>query len=119
MPTTTSNVDAQKLVRESYLATLGAGQLVIEKGRQVSGDVVAYAHGARKSLDGTFKGLVKRGEKLEKSIRSSAPTKRALEQSKVARSQVKAATTSVRKAMSTSAQASKAAAGKVTAKKAS
>ena len=119
MPTTTSNSDAQKLIRESYLATLGAGQLVIENSRQVSGDVVAYAQGARKSLDGTFQGLVNRGEKLQRSIRTSAPTKRAVERSKVARSQVKAATTSVRKAVTSSAQASKAAAGKVTAKKAS
>jgi hypothetical protein len=118
MPTTTSN-DAPKRIRESYLATLGAGQLVVEKGRQVSGDVVAYAQGARRSLDGTLKGLVKRGEKLEKSIRSSAYTKRAIDQSKVARSQVKAATTSVRKAVTSSAQASRAAAGKAGSKKAS
>jgi hypothetical protein len=106
-------------MRESYLATLGAGQLVFERGRQVSGDVIAYAQGGRKSLDGTFKSLVKRGEKVEKNIRKSAYTRRAMDQTKVARTQVKAATTSVRKAVSSSAEASKAAAEKLTAKKAS
>jgi hypothetical protein len=119
MPTTTSKPDAQKLVRRSYLATLGAGQLTIEKGRELSGNVVAYAQGGRKSLDGTFTRLVKRGEKLDKSIRTSAYTRRALDQSKVARSQVKAATTSVRKAVTSSTQASKAAADKMVARKAS
>jgi hypothetical protein len=119
MPTTTSSPDAQKVLRESYLASLGAGQLVFEKGRKITGDVVVYAQGGRKSLDGTFRSLVKRGEKVEKSVRKSAYTRRAMDQTKVARTQVKAATTSVRKAVSSSAQASKAAAEKVTAKKAS
>ena len=123
MPTTkqkaTQKAEPQTPAREAYLAVLGAGQLAIEQGRRVSGDVVTYAQRGRSSLDGTFKGLVKRGEQLEKSIRSSAATKRAVGQTKAARSQVKAATTSMRRAVSSSAQASKAAAGKLTSKKAS
>ena len=119
MPTTTTKADPQTPARGAYLAVLGASQLVIEKGRQVSGDVVAYAQGGRSSLDGTYQGLVKRGERVAQSIRSSATTKRAVDQTKVARSQVKAATTSMRKAVSSSAQASKAAAAKLTSTKAS
>jgi hypothetical protein len=119
MPTTTTKTEPETPARGAYLAALGASQLVIEAGRRVSGDVVTYAQGGRSSIDGTFRGLVERGARLEHSIRSSATTKRAVDQTKVARSRVKAATTSVRKAVSSSAQASKAAAGKLTSKKAS
>jgi hypothetical protein len=60
---------------------------------------------ARKRATKRFTDLSKRGEKLVKRISRSGPTKRAIEQTKAARSRVKAAATSVRKAAKADATA--------------
>jgi hypothetical protein len=57
--------------------------------------------------------LVNRGEITFKSIRRSAPTKRAVSQLKIAGSQTKAAATSVRKAAAASTEAAKNVASKL------
>ena len=62
-----------------------------------------------KTVNGRYEKLVKRGEKTFSAIRSSTPTKRAVDQAKVARSQTKAAVTSAKKAASEVAEATKSA----------
>ena len=59
----------------------------------------------RKRATKQFTDLAKRGEKLVKKVQRSGPTKRAIEQTKSARSRVKAAATSVRKAAKADATA--------------
>ncbi|HYN37494.1 MAG TPA: hypothetical protein VEV82_11045 [Actinomycetota bacterium] len=86
-------------------AVVGAGDFAIEKVKNAS-------KLDRKKSEKLYKDFVKRGQKLSTSIKNSRPTKRAVEQTKVARSQVKSAATSVRKAVGTNAKATKSAAGK-------
>ena len=45
--------EAKKFVRESYLATLGAGQLVLDKAKDLSSSATRYARGGRSSVDST------------------------------------------------------------------
>lgn len=71
------------------------------------------AKDAKKRATRTFKDLTKRGEKLVKSVSKSAPTKAAIEQTKIARSRVKAAATTIRKAAKADAEAVGAAADTV------
>jgi hypothetical protein len=122
-------------------ASLGAGQLAFELGRQAletsrrtvgkgietSGKVVsvllrpseipstlAGSYGKAAGTPGKlFQDLSDRGEKLATSIRGSAYTRRAVDQTKVARSRVKAASTSVRKALETATVAGREAVKKV------
>jgi hypothetical protein len=67
----------------------------------------------RKDAEKEFDAYAERGRSVYESVRRSAPTRRAVEQSKAARSQVKAATTSVRKALGQSVEAVEAAADKI------
>ncbi len=86
-------------------ALVGAGDYAIDKVRNVrSFD--------RKKSEKLYNDFVSRGRKLSTSIRNARPTKQAVEQTKVARSQVKAAATSVRKAVGTNVKATRSAAGK-------
>jgi hypothetical protein len=114
MPTTKSKYGTKKALLDYYVyAPLGAGQLAVEKTREFAGKAADAAKGQRKVFVKTYTKLADRGEKLVKSVRKSAYTRRAADQIKTARSQVKGAATSVRKAAGSTATASKAAAKKV------
>ena len=114
MATTTKKYDARKALADYYVyAPLGAGQLLLEKSRELSGKAVEFAQSQREDWGKNYQGLAQRGEKVVASIRRSAATRRAIDQTKVARSQVKAATTSVRKAANSAAEATRQAAKKV------
>lgn len=92
---------------------LGATELLIDKARELTGSSWQVWQTRGSDLARAYRGLAQRGEKLAKSVRTSAYTRRAVDQTKVARAQVRSATTSVRKAVSSSATATKAAAKKV------
>lgn len=106
-------------VKNAMYAYVGAGQLIMDKAKELPVKardmrVKAFDWNAWGKEFGKFYGeLVGRGEKTVKSIRKSAYTERAVEQARAARVQVKAATTSVRKAVGSSAEATKVAAKKV------
>jgi hypothetical protein len=88
-------------------ALVGAGDFALEKVRN-AGTI------DRKKSQKLYQDFVKRGQKLSTSIKNARPTKQAMEQTKVARSQMKAAATSVRKAVGANAKATRSAAGKAT-----
>ncbi len=91
--------------QEVLLAVVGAGDLAVEKIKGV----------ARLDTTATqtyYRDLVKRGRGLTRTIKNSAPTKRAVAQTKTARSQIKAAATSIGKAVRADATATGAAARK-------
>ncbi len=114
---------AQLDPRTLAFAYLGVGELAVTAVREASGRVIELVRNprgvqdlrGRVTVDVTkFVGdLASRGERLFGSIRSSAYTRRAMDQSKIARSQVKAATTSVRKAVDTATVAAREAVKKV------
>ncbi|MBI4259907.1 MAG: hypothetical protein HY658_05020 [Actinobacteria bacterium] len=108
--------------RGALYAGLGAGQLALEKARGAADWMRDYAtpSGFRaywsKRADRaakTYSSLAVRGRKLARSMAKSAPAKRAGEQTKVARTQIKAAATSVRKALGANVEVGKSAAKKV------
>jgi hypothetical protein len=111
MPTTTkSGYSTKKALADYYVyAPLGAGELLVEKTRKLSRKTWTEARKQRKQLLKAYRDLAKRGEKLVSSVRRSAYTRRAVEQAKTARSQVKSAATSVRKTADATAAATKAA----------
>ncbi len=114
MPTTKTRYGTKKALLDYYVyAPIGAGQLAVEKTRQFAGKAAYAAKGQRKTFVKSYASLADRGEKLVKSVRKSAYTRRAADQIKTARSQVKGAATSVRKAAGSTATAGKAAAKKV------
>lgn len=76
-------------------------------------DLTARAKVFRTTAERELDAYATRGRKVVQAIRGSASTQKALEQSRTARSQVKAATTSVRKAVKQSAVAVDTATGKV------
>lgn len=89
--------------KEILYAVVGAGDFTVEKVKDV-----------RKVVDpGFYSDLVGRGRDLSGRIGKSAPTKQAVERTRTARSQAKAAATSVRKAVRANATAARSAAGKV------
>ena len=99
-------------------AAIGAGDLAVEKAKDLAGnlrefDAKSFWGRRQRQLTKSYRQLVLRGSKLRKQIRSSPPVMRAAEQTTVARRQVKAAATSVRKAVGESAEATKSAAKKV------
>ena len=112
--TTQTKYDTRKALFDYYVyAPIGAGQLVVEKAKEFSAKAFATAKQPRTTLTKTYRDLVHSGEKIVKSIRPSSYTKRAIEQTKTAGSQVKAATTSIRRAARGTAVATKAGAKKV------
>ena len=86
--------------QELLYAFIGFGDLTVEKVRGISAPSV-------KSTLKTYEDLTKRGKTLSKRITGSAPTKQAIAQTKTARSQVKAAATSITKTVQTSATGSR------------
>ena len=97
---------------------LGTGDFVVEKAKELAGnlrqfDPRTFWSERQQQLFSAYDELAKRGETLRKSITRSAPAKRAIDQTKVARTQVKAASTSVKKAFEAGAETAKTAAKKV------
>jgi hypothetical protein len=114
MPATrTTTSKAKKSAYDYYVyVPLGAGQLLIEKTREFSDAAVMFA---KELVDDFMKGyesLAKRGEKIASSIGRSEYTKRAIEQTDKARSQVKTTARSIRRAADATAEATRAAARK-------
>jgi hypothetical protein len=89
--------------QEIIYAVVGAGDFAAEKVRKVTD---------RKNSLKLYKDFVKRGRTVWTNVRSSGATKQAITQTKAARAQVKAATTSVTKAFRADAKAAKTAATK-------
>ena len=85
---------------------VGAGDFAVEKIQGITKIT------DRKATEKAYKDFVKRGRTLSKRIGSSAPTKRAVAQTKTARAQGRAATTSVGKAVRANARATRSAATK-------
>ena len=85
--------------QEFLYALVGAGDLAIDKARNLRNIDM-------KSATTVYGDLVSRGQSLSKKIRSSAPSKQAVAQTKTARTQVKAAATSVSKAVRANASGS-------------
>jgi hypothetical protein len=83
--------------QEVLYALVGASDFTVQKVRDLSKIDV-------KSSQETYEDFVKRGKSLSTKVRSSAPTKRAIGQTKTAQTQVKAAATSVGKAIKLGAQ---------------
>ena len=110
--TTKSQVKKSALDYSVYVP-LGAGQLLIEKSKQLSGTAVKIVTGRRKDISKGYLSLAKRGEKLASSIQRSVYTKRAVEQTDKARQQVKTTVRTIRRAAGATAEATQAAARKV------
>jgi hypothetical protein len=114
MPTAKTKYGSKKALLDYYVyAPLGAGQLVVEKSKELADMAAKSAKVQRRSVAKLYTELAQRGEKLVSSVRRSVYTKRASNQIKTARVQVKGAATSVRKAAGSTATATKAAAKKV------
>ena len=114
MPTTKTKYGSRKALLDYYVyAPLGAGQLMMEKSKELAEKAANTAMTQRRSVAKLYTELAQRGERLVSSVRRSAYTKRASDQIKTARVQVKGAATSVRKAAGSTATATKAAAKKV------
>ncbi|MDQ4145618.1 MAG: hypothetical protein M3198_18115 [Actinomycetota bacterium] len=86
-------------------ALVGVGDFTLEKVKNVRNI-------DRRRSEKLYNDFVGRGRKLSSSIRTGRPSKRAVEQTKIARSQVKAAATSVRKAVGANVKATRSAANK-------
>jgi hypothetical protein len=89
--------------KEVLYAVVGAGDFTIEKVKD-----------ARRIVDPSlYSDFVARGRDISGRIGKSAPTRRAIDRTRTARSQAKAAATSVRKAVKANATAARSAAGKI------
>ena len=99
--------------KNALYATLGTGSFVVDRAKKFTERIQTYANDYVKWASSNYRDLVNRGERITKSIRTSAPVKRAASQTKTARTQVKSATTSVRKALGANVDAVQAAAKKV------
>jgi hypothetical protein len=86
--------------QEMIYAVVGAGDFTVQKVRDLS-------KADRKSSQKVYKDFVKRGKRLSTGVKNSAPTKQAIERTKTTRTQVKAATTSVGKAVKANAKATR------------
>lgn len=114
MPTTKKSGDTTKKALTDYYvyAPIGAGDVLVEKSRELSQKAWKQALTQRKQLMKTYQDLAKRGERLVKSARKSAYTRQAVSQAKAARIQVKSAVTSIGKTADAVATPTKAAAKK-------
>ncbi len=92
--------------QELIYAVVGAGDFTIEKVR----DLRALTD--LRQTQEVYTDFVTRGRTITKKIQNSAPTKNAVAQTKTARSHVKAAATSVRKAVKADVKATTSAAAK-------
>jgi hypothetical protein len=89
--------------KEVLYAVVGAGDFTIEKARDI-----------RRIVDPSlYSDFVARGRDISGRIGKSAPTRRAMDRTRTARSQAQAAATSVRKAVRANATAARSAASKI------
>jgi len=110
----TTKSQAKKSLYDYYVyVPLGAGQLLVEKTKEFSGAALTFAKGRSKDITKGYQSLAKRGEKIASSIRRSAYTKRAIDQTDKARSQVKTTARTIRRAADATAEATRSAARKV------
>jgi hypothetical protein len=134
--TTDAVIDLTR-VRKPFYAYVGVADLAVSKlrtlpdfyaaGVHTAQAQVSTARGSVKTLPvivreqltslpdkakGTYADLVKRGEKLVKTVRNNPNTKAAVTQAKTARSQAKGATTSVRRSVNSAEKAAEATAAK-------
>ncbi|MBA3551718.1 MAG: hypothetical protein H0W27_02455 [Actinobacteria bacterium] len=100
-------------IRPFVYAPIGAGQLVMEKAREVPDVVGQMASDPRGRMIRMYRDLTDRGERIVSGVRRSAPTRRAVNQAGSARSRVKAAVTSVGRAVEATAAVSRNAARKI------
>jgi hypothetical protein len=93
MPTKKSTTDGVRSALTDYAihVPLGAGQLLIEKGKELTVKVGSFAQDPRKRVRRTYADLAKRGEKVARDLRHSKLGRRL--------GQTKAATDTVRKAV--------------------
>ena len=108
----------QDTATKTFDAAIGASDLVAEKAKTFAGalkefDVKTAWGKYQEELTTGFEQLAVRGANLRKGIKDSDPAKRAAAQTSQARRQVKAAATSVRKAVTANAEATRSAAKKV------
>ena len=89
--------------QELLYAVVGAGDFAVEKVKDLAD---------RDTTAKVYKDFVKRGRVLSTKIKSSAPTKQAIAQTKTARAQAKAAATSATKAVRANSKAARSAATK-------
>lgn len=94
----------RSLVSDSAYAALGVGDSAVGALKHLPGEVErirkeARLDAVRRNAGKEFDGYAARGRAVAQSVSRNAATSRALEQAKVARSQVRAAMTSVRKAL--------------------
>jgi hypothetical protein len=99
-------------------ATIGAGDLAVEKAKTFAGnlrefDARDFWTARQKRMTKNFNKLTVRGSRLRKNVKQSTPAKRAATQTTQAKRQVKAAATSIRKAVGADIEATKSAAKKV------
>ena len=99
-------------------ATIGAGDLAVEKAKTLAGNVREF--GAKdfwtqrqKQWTKSFNKLASRGAGVRRSIARSAPAKQAVVQTGQAKRQMKAAATSIRKAVGADVAATRSAAKQV------
>lgn len=100
-------------VRPLLYAPIGAGQLVMQKAREVPEVVAQMAADPRGRVIRMYHDLAERGERIVSGIQRSGPTRRAVDEAGSARSRVKAAATSVGKAVEATAEASRNAARRI------
>jgi hypothetical protein len=108
----------QDTATKTFDAAIGASDLVVEKAKTFAGglkefDVKTAWARYQEELTKNFEELAVRGAHLRKGIKDSAPAKRAAAQTSQAKRQVKSAATSIRKAVTANAEATKTAAKKV------
>jgi len=91
MPAKKTN-DLRKAVADYTIhVPLGAGQLLIEKGMELTVKVGSFAQDPRTRVRRTYADLAKRGEKVAKDLRHSRIGRRAIGQTKAATDTVRAA----------------------------
>lgn len=106
--------DMKRAALDYYVyVPLGATQLLVENTKRLYGSAWDMISNGRQTASKTYRDLAERGERIASSVKRSAYTQRAMDQSKTARAQVKGAATSVRKALTTTATATKTAAKNV------
>jgi len=108
----------QNTATKAFDAAIGASDLAVEKAKTFAGslkelDVKTLWAKSQEAATKNFEELAVRGANLRKGIKDSAPAKRAAAQTSQAKRQVKSAATSIRKAVTANAEATKTAAKKV------
>ena len=122
LPGSLKKVDVRGLPKQ--ISSIGSsvpqrvGELV-DRSRKLPETAPKRIQKAQKRASKTYTDFSKRGEKLVTRIRKSAPSKRAIEQTKSARARIKAAATSVRKAAEANIEAVSSAVDKATSEQAS